>query len=179
MFPNGDFWRIKHLSSSSRCSELGAICRDASCNRKFFAARIFTIIKISRIKPTREIAGPARNSRGNYTLNSRCYLRANGHTSTTPGGKRTGKLGGMHAAPFLAIRHISRLNQGNYGAKRSKRPVSLVRSHISRRDTVRYWRGVRIKNFWQRDTWRDFYEFSQPGKNEQGSREKFYKRWIN
>lgn len=37
--------------------------------------------------------------------------------------------------PFLAMRHVSRLHQGNYGANRSKRPVPLVRSHISRRDT--------------------------------------------
>jgi hypothetical protein len=37
--------------------------------------------------------------------------------------------------PFLAIRHVSRLNQGNYGVKRTKRPLALVKSHISRRDT--------------------------------------------
>lgn len=57
---------------------------------KFFATRIFTVIKISRTGPAGERegwgpAGSARNSRRNYTLNSRCYLRANGHSSTTLG----------------------------------------------------------------------------------------------
>lgn len=37
--------------------------------------------------------------------------------------------------PFLAIRHVSRVHQGNYGVNRSKCPVPLVKSHISRRDT--------------------------------------------
>lgn len=38
-------------------------------------------------------------------------------------------------SPFLAIRHVSRLHQGNYGANGSQCPAPLVRSHISRRDT--------------------------------------------
>lgn len=37
-----------------RCSARSTICHAASGNRKFFAARVFTVIKVSRIKPTQE-----------------------------------------------------------------------------------------------------------------------------
>lgn len=145
----------------------GAICRDASGNRKFFAARVFAIIKISRVKPTREIARAARNSRGNYTLNSRCYLRANGHTPTTLWGKRRY----VTPALFLAIRHISRLNQGNYGAKRSKRPASLVRSHISRAATpFDIGAACELKTF-DKETRDEIFTSFRGRRNEQGSRE--------
>jgi len=48
--------------------------------------------------------------------------------------RRPSPAAGAEKPPFLAIRHVSRLNQGNYGAKRSKRPLPLAKSHISRRD---------------------------------------------
>lgn len=70
-----------------------------------------------------------RNSRGNYTLNSRCYLRASGHWRPRPPIV-------LLRPTFLATRHLSRLNQGNYGAKRFKRRGPLARSHICRSDAT-------------------------------------------
>lgn len=78
------------------------------------------------------------------------------------------------APPFLAIRHVSRLNQGNYGVKRSKCSVPLPKSHISRRDTfdVCCW-PRESKNF--RHALRE--RFYEPAAR-LGS-ERFYRRRIN
>ena len=84
--------------------------------------------------------GLARNSHGNYTLNSRCYLRASGHSRPQPPFV-------LLYPPSLATRHVSRLNQGNYGAKRFKRRGPLARSHICRSDAtmrlIRGWPGIK------------------------------------
>lgn len=74
-------------------------------------------------------------------------------------------------APFLAIRHISRLNQGNYGAKRSKRPASLVRSHISRVATpFDIGAACELKTF-DKETRDEIFTSFRGRRNEQGSRE--------
>lgn len=93
------------------------------------------------------------------------------HADHPPGGNGRGNSEVCNAAPFLAIRHISRLNQGNYGAKRSKRPASLVRSHISRATTpFDIGAACELKTFDKETRDEIFTSFRGRG-NEQGSRE--------
>lgn len=71
------------------------------------------------------------------------------HSSTTLGGTHRG---GRGTPPFLAIRHVSRVHQGNYGVNRSKCLVPLVKLHISTR-SVTAWR---VKKLLTSRTWRGF-----------------------
>lgn len=103
------------------------------------------------IGPTREREGRGRDPRGplvipvEITRLIRDVIYERTDTRRPPSGERTRR--GM--PPFLAIRHLSRLNQGNYGANRSKCPAWLVKSHIFAPRHVRYQRGAWIKNFWR------------------------------
>jgi len=87
------------------------------------------VIKVPRIKPNGdEEKGAALVTRARITRLIRDVIYERADT------RRPSPAAAVEKPPFLAIRHVSRLNQGNYGAKLSKRPLPLARSHISRRD---------------------------------------------